>query len=342
MLAGVFRGIGDIRLEQVARPSAGEAGIVVAVEACGICGSDLHSVSSGAYIEPGQIMGHEFAGLVVEVGEGARGMSVGDRVTASAVVPCGLCPQCDEGRANICVTGGRTGIGYGAPGAFAEFIHIPGAVRDENVFILPEGVSAIAGATVEPLAVATHAVRVTPPVLHQTVVVLGLGTIGQQVVQVAIASGAVRVIAVDITDVRLDIAARFGAVPLRGGPDLESDLMALLGEGQQIDAVFECSGVPALAALGLRVVKSGGTLAMVALYGAPVKLDATDVVRREVRVQGCHAYTPEDWVFAVDLVATGRVQVEPLVTQVEPLERLVEAFTMQADKDRALKVVVTP
>jgi threonine dehydrogenase-like Zn-dependent dehydrogenase len=119
MKAAIFRGVRDLQVEDVPEPSAGPGDIVVGVRVVGVCGSDLHSYTHGSFVEPGQIMGHEFAGEVVEVGDGVADFATGDRVTAMPIVPCGACPRCAEGRFNLCAVAWTQALAYGRPGAFA-------------------------------------------------------------------------------------------------------------------------------------------------------------------------------------------------------------------------------
>jgi 2-desacetyl-2-hydroxyethyl bacteriochlorophyllide A dehydrogenase len=331
-----------MRVEEVQRPEAGEEDIVVAVRACGICGSDLHTFLHGSFVEPGQVMGHEFVGEVIEAGPSVEGVAVGDRVTASPLVPCGECPRCREGRFNLCGKAWTQGIAYGRPGAFAEFVRVPGAVAGENVFPLGEEVSDDAGAMTEPLAVAVHAVKLAEPVQGRTALVLGLGTIGQQVVQALRAAGAGRVIGVDISKLRVDAAAGLGAEALDGGAGLDQALQSVLSDGQEIDVVFECSGVPALANAALDRVRAGGTIIVLALYDDPVTFNPTLLVQKEIRLQGSIAYTAADFADAVELLRSGKAQATPLITQRAGLADIMQAFEVQLEKDRSLKVVVTP
>jgi 2-desacetyl-2-hydroxyethyl bacteriochlorophyllide A dehydrogenase len=342
MKAAVFKGIKDVRVEDVPEPEAGPDDVVVAVSACGICGSDLHTYLHGSFVEPGQVMGHEFAGEVIAAGDDVRGLAVGDRVTASPIVPCGDCPRCAEGRYNLCALAWTTGIAYGRPGAFAERVRIPHSVAGENVFKLADDVSDEAGATVEPLAVAVHAVRLAGDVAGQTALVLGLGTIGQQVVQVLRAAGADRVIGIDLSPLRLEAAGVLGAEAVDGSAGIDAALAGALGPGGEVDVVFECSGVPALAASALEVVKGGGTIVVLALYDDPVTFNPTVLVQKEIRLQGSIAYTSDDFGEAVALISRGAVQAAPLITQRESLDSVAEAFEVQLQKDRSLKVLVTP
>jgi 2-desacetyl-2-hydroxyethyl bacteriochlorophyllide A dehydrogenase len=342
MKAAVFKGIEDVRVEDVAEPEAGPQDVVVSVSVCGICGSDLHTYLHGSFVAPGQVMGHEFAGEVVAAGDEVRGLAVGDRVTASPIVPCGACPRCAEGRFNLCAEAWTTGIAYGRPGAFAERVRIPNSVPGENVFKLDDSVSDEAGATVEPLAVAVHAVRLTGDVTGQTALVLGLGTIGQQVLQVLKASGAGRVIGIDLSPLRLAAAEALGGEAVDGASGIDAALAATLGAGGEVDVVFECSGVPALAGAALEVVKGGGTIVVLALYDDPVSFNPTVLVQKEIRMQGSIAYTSDDFSEAVALISRGAVQSAPLITQREPLAAVADAFAVQLEKDRSLKVLIVP
>jgi (R,R)-butanediol dehydrogenase / meso-butanediol dehydrogenase / diacetyl reductase len=340
--AAVFRGVNNVQVEDVAAPEAGPEDLVVAVRACGICGSDLHTYLHGSFVEPGQVMGHEFVGEVVEAGASVEGVAVGDRVTASPLVPCNECPRCREGRYNLCAKAWTQSIAYGRPGAFAELVRIPRAISGQNVFPLGDDVSDDAGALAEPLAVAVHAVKLAEPVAGATAVVLGLGTIGQQVVQALRARGAGRIVGVDLSKLRLEAAGTLGAEAVDGVDGVAEALGSVLTEGQEIDMVFECSGVPALANAALEQVRAGGTIVVLALYDDPVTFNPTLLVQKEVRLQGSIAYTGEDFADAVELLRGGAAQATPLITQRASLDDISEAFEIQLNKDRSLKVVVVP
>jgi (R,R)-butanediol dehydrogenase/meso-butanediol dehydrogenase/diacetyl reductase len=342
MKAAVFKGIEDVRVEDVPEPEAGPQDVVVEVSACGICGSDLHTFMHGSFVEPGQIMGHEFTGRVIDAGADVQGLVVGDRVTAVPIVPCGECARCAEGRYNLCAVAWTTGIAYGKPGAFAERVRIPRSIPGENVFKLDDDVSDEAGATVEPLAVGVHAVKLVGSVEGATALVLGLGTIGQQVVQVLRAKGARRIIGVDLSALRLDAARELGADAIDGSPGAAEVVAGALGEGEEIDVVFECSGVPALATAALDAVRAGGTIVVLALYDDPITFNPTALVQKELRLQGSIAYTSEDFADAVELLRSGAARADTLITQRERLDDIAEAFQVQLQKDRSLKVLVTP
>ena len=177
MKAAVYEGIRDVRVQTIPDPTPTPDDIVLRVKACGICGSDLHSYTTGAFITPGQVMGHEFSGEVIEVGRHVVDMAPGDRVTAMPFNACYHCAICLRGDYHLCRNLAGTAIAYGLPGGFAEYLRVPRATLGRNVFKLPESLDDLTGATVEPLAVAVHAVGLANPEIGARVVVLGAGLI---------------------------------------------------------------------------------------------------------------------------------------------------------------------
>ena len=342
MRAAVYKGIETIQVEDVPDPEGGPDDVVVKVQACGICGSDLHTYLHGAFVQPGQVMGHEFVGEIVHVGGSVSGLSVGDRVTASPIVPCMECARCKEGRYNLCGVAWATGIAYGRPGAFAEFVKIPTPVVGGNIFPLGSEVSDEGGALVEPLAVGVHAVRLVEPVLDATALVLGLGTIGLQVVQALRAHGAGRIIGIDLSATRIAAATAVGAEAYDGADGVANVVSAALGENDEIDIVFECTGAAPVAAAAIEVVRAGGTIVVLALYDDPITFDPTALVQREIRLQGSIAYTSDDFREAVELLSKGIALVDPLITHREPLDKIGEAFSTQLSKSESIKVLVEP
>jgi 2-desacetyl-2-hydroxyethyl bacteriochlorophyllide A dehydrogenase len=331
MRAGVFRGAGRIDVEEVPDPSAGPGDVLLEVAACGVCGSDLHAWTSGPDDPTGHVMGHEFAGTVLDVGAEVTGIRPGDRLTGLPIQPCGACERCRAGLGHLCAVWTTRSIAFGLPGAFAERLRIPDARLGHNVHRLPDGLPTEHGALVEPFAVAVHAVRRAPVRAGAPALVLGLGPIGLHAGQALRAAGADPVFGLDRSPARLAVAEQLGLVPVADAADLPTG----------VDVVIEASGAPALVERALAATAPGGTVVLVALYHRAVAFDAMLAVQREVTVRGSANVTPQDFRDALDLLATGRAQVAPLISHRLPLAGIAEAFRTQNDPDASVKVLVT-
>ncbi len=348
MKAAVFDGPEKLSIQNIADPVEGPEDIVVDVSDCGICGSDLHSYLEGAFVAPGQVMGHEFSGPVVAVGKDVQGIKVGDRVTAVPLSTCGRCPRCLEGATHLCETGLAASVAYGLPGAFAEFVRVPKAVLGGNIYKIPDNVDDRAAALVEPLAVALHAAKMSNPGPADTCVVLGLGSIGLNTVQMLKAMGAGRVIGIDISPARLALAAKLGAdITINGR---ETDALAAVteitgpgayGVGARADIVVEASGVATLLSQAISMTRAGGKLRIAALYEGDVPVPANQIVQKEMSISGTFAYRGE-FAEVIKLLEAGRIAADPVITHTFALDDIEQAFRTQLNKDISIKVQVTP
>jgi (R,R)-butanediol dehydrogenase / meso-butanediol dehydrogenase / diacetyl reductase len=329
---GVFRGVRLVEVEEAPDPVAGPDDVVLDVKACGICGSDLHTYLEGALVQPGQVLGHEFSGEVAVVGEAVDGIAVGDRVTAMPLQPCGACRRCGEGNRHLCERAHERGIGFGIPGAFADRVRVPGATLGVNVHRLPDELDYEAGALVEPLGIAVHAVRRSGAAPGQSALVYGLGTIGLQVAQVLRAHGVDPVLGIDLSLLRRERAAELGIVA-----DVEPAV-----DRPELDLVFECTGVPALIQRSLELVRPRGTVVVVALFTHLATIDPMVLVHKEAAIVGSVMITPDEFREAIELLRSGAVAGGPLVTHRRPLADLPAAFALQCDKDATIKVMVNP
>lgn len=344
MKAAVYKKPGVISVEDVADPEIGPNDFLLRVGACGICGSDLHSYSQG-WVAPGAIMGHEYSGQVVEVGEKVNGVAIGDRIALIVAVPCGHCVDCTTGQGNLC----QNITTPTSNGAYAELVALGKGV---STFRIPDEMTWEEAAFLNPLAVAVRAVRRTKVATTEPVVVVGLGSIGLCVVQILKAIGVKEVIGIDLSPNRLELARQLGADhvlnPLDG--DIVAALQELVGKGEhrgysftEATHVFECSGsrrVVDQAITGL--VRTGGTIVMVALFEGEVSFDANSLVRKEVTIMGSYAYTAENCEEAFNLLIAKKVNVAAMITHREPLSRISEAFAFQMDKDASVKMVIMP
>jgi L-iditol 2-dehydrogenase len=337
MKALVFRGPGSMPLEDRPDPHPGPGEVVVAIRASGICGSDVHGFGgSTGRRRIGVAMGHEAAGDVLETGTGVTARA-GDRVVLRSILACGTCDRCRHGQPNICLE--RQGMGMHFDGGYAERIVVPeGVIR-----ALPDALDYEDGAIVEPLAVAMHAVNITPLALMDTVVIVGAGPIGLLTLLAARRRGAGSVIVTDRDAHRLDMARALGADETIdvGRADPVAAVEAATG-GRGADAVFEAVGIAATVAQSIAVARPGGHVTWVGNSAPEIGLPMQQLVTRELTVRGSYGFVDE-FEQAIDAIATGRIDARPIIECVAPLEEGEELFRrLLAGSLSAVKVVLTP
>lgn len=335
----MLQGPGQIVVTEVPPPVPGPKDALVQVDAAGICGSDVVSFETGAYVQPGQILGHEFAGTVVRAGAATRGIREGMRVTVLPLGRCRACSACVDGRPNLCRRNVADAIGYGVPGGFAEQVLVRDASLGANVFELSKTASPV-GAMIEPLAVALRAVRRIAPQPGETVVVLGLGTIGQCAARVLRHLEA-EVVGVDLSPLRRTVACD-GAPDGRFARDLRTALGSdSSGRTRRAHAVIDASGAGSLIQEGLRALGAAGRLAVVSLPGRPLEIDLKRLALLELDVRGSYAYDGE-FAEAHEWVEAGHVSLDDLVTATFPLAHAEEAFRAASRTESQVKVQLMP
>ena len=332
-----------LKYMDVPEPSIGPEEVLVEVKACGICGSDVHGVdgSTGRRIPP-IIMGHEAAGVVARVGTAVSGLRPGDRVTFDSMICCGRCPFCRQGASNLCDR--RQVLGVSCPefrreGAFAELVAVPQHI----VYPLPPELSFERAAMAEPLSVAVHAVNRLQLRLGETAVVFGAGIIGLLAIQALRAAGCGRLFAVDVRQERLELAQRLGAdcALCAQGSDVAAEIRRLTG-GTGADVAIEAVGVPQTVAQAINSVRKGGRVALVGNVSPQAELPLQAVVTREVTLLGCCASAGE-YPACLEMIARGRIDVDPLLSAVAPLAEGAQWFQRLRDpKEKLLKVVLVP
>ncbi|MCI9297359.1 MAG: alcohol dehydrogenase catalytic domain-containing protein [Lachnospiraceae bacterium] len=305
-------------------PAAGQVRIKVAY--CGICGTDLHIFEGdGGYpTKPPVILGHEVSGVVEAVGEGADPSWLGKRVVSETYYhTCGRCMYCRSGHGNLCPE--KKSIGSAVNGGMAEYVIVP----EKNLHPIPEGISLREAAMTEPLACCVQGVlefgNICP---GDRVLITGPGAIGLMCLQVAVSAGAVVIVAGTAVDKeRLELAKELGAAETvySDRPDAGEKIAAFCAPFGA-DIVFDCSGAGAAINMGLHVIRKGGRYVQVGLTGKPVELDMNLITLKELSVMGTYAQKPQWWVKALDLVERGEVKLEPLISDVYPLEEWKKAF----------------
>ncbi len=280
MKALVLAEYNHLRVEGAPRPEPGDTGVLVAVKACGICGSDVHGMDgSTGRRQPPVIMGHEAAGVIAEVGRRVQGWTPGDRVTFDSTIYCGQCSFCRKGLVNLCDRRRVLGVScdeYRQDGAFAEFVAVPAHI----LYRLPDEVSFIQASMVEPVSVAVHAVGRTPVTLDDTAVVVGAGMIGLLIIQALRAAGCGRIAAVDLDPKRLELARKLGASSAikADEADVQEEILRWTA-GRGADRAFEAVGGAETLTAAIQSVRKGGSATLVgnASPSAPFPLQRSHV-----------------------------------------------------------------
>jgi threonine dehydrogenase-like Zn-dependent dehydrogenase len=337
MKAAVYHAPYNIIGEEVEKPQPGSLEILVKVKACGICGTDLHTYRLGLFAEEitkaipqGRIPGHEFAGVVVEIGPGVEGIEVGDRVMALAA------------------------------GAMVEYVVVTPAVLNFTVYRLPPEVSYEEAATLEPLATSLHCARLGAPANGEQVVVFGAGIIGLGIIQCVKALGVdlKKLIVADVADNRLAVAKKLGATDIINvrTTDFVGKVTEIVGTvplmliptktTPNVDLVYDAVGYikdnPAPPALeqALNVTHEWGRVVVVGVYEGPMMMDPTAMVAKQIKVQGSYVYNiPDEVLEGLELIRARKVDRNALISHTFPLEKAKEAFETQANAGASVKVI---
>ena len=310
-----------LEIREVDPPTPAPGEVVVEVAAAGICGSELEAVASRSPRRPPPlVMGHEFCGEVVALGPGVAELRVGDRVVVDSIVSCGRCSECRSGAPHLCPA--RQVFGMNRPGGFAERVAVPAAAA----LPLPERVSPLQGALVEPLANAVHVWSLLAPRFPETVVVFGCGPIGLLALQVAKAGGALRLVAVDQSDARLELAHHLGAEPLYNPRrDAVVAEVRAFTRGRGADVTIDAVGAAETRRAAVECARPGGAIGWIGLHADATELPGREVVLGERRIVGSYAVTFRDLETAVALFAHGKIEIESWVRPF-PLEEGPDIF----------------
>jgi len=331
-------GVGNVEVLEVEEPSVPAGCVKIAVQACGICGTDLHIYHDEYRVFPPVVLGHEVSGRVAEVGAGVEGFEIGDRVTTETYAStCGSCRYCREGRPNLCPE--RRSIGSGVNGGFTTYVIVP----ERNVHFLPDNVTYEEGALTEPLACAVHGALELPRVMPGDVAVIaGPGAIGLLTLQAVRSAGARTImLGTQLDEHRLQMARTLGGTAFNVHGDDYRRAIEEVTDGRGADVVYECSGAGPSAQALLDLVRRGGQYAQIGLFGRPVSWDLDQVCYKELGVTGSNASTPSSWARALALMADGSVNLAPLVSGVFPITEWRAAFDIFEQRS-GLKTLLQP
>lgn len=324
-------GVDDVRLDQVDRPSVADDDALIQVSLCGICGSDLGYIGMGGLgITQPMPLGHELTGTVAEIGRNVTTLSIGDRVVVNPMA-------------------NANGIGNGGPeGGFAPYLLVRGAAVDDSAVLkLPTDLTAEQAALVEPLSVAFHGCNQAKAGPADKALILGAGPIGLSAAICLRYLGVKHVVVADLSDYRLSVAEGLGATPLKADSvDLASFLIEQHGQSEVMgmpvpatDIYIEATGAKPVFEQIVNTAKTGSRIVVVGLHKQAVQMDLANLLLRELHIIGSMAY-PNEFPQVIDMLASGKVDVEPLITHRFPLSSFDEALVQAKDTSSAIKVMI--
>ena len=320
-------------LKNVKKPVVGEKDVLIRVKSVGICGTDLAIYKRTYKIPLPRILGHEFTGVIAAVGKEVTGLSEGDRVTSEINITCGKCYYCTHGMPTHCIS--RTAVGISRDGALAEYIVVPA----KNIHKLPENVDFDKGTFIEPLAAAIQTFRMSPVSEEDVIAIYGSGKMALLISQVAKVLGATKVIVIGRNNKKLQLAKELGADVVVNVNE-EDPVKAVKAEGHNVgaDIVVEATGNPDVLENAIKMTRSRGTLALKSTHGISTPINVTEIVVRELKLQGSRC---GDFPSAIKMLKIGKIKVEPLISEIYPLEKVSDAFSA-ALSSRTIKVIVHP
>lgn len=335
MKAAYYIGNKTFQLEDVdpVEPAADEVRVKVAY--CGICGTDLHAFHGAmdARIGNHRVIGHEMSGTVDKVGDGVEGIEPGEAVVIRPLKPCGECPACKRGHAHICHN--LKFLGMDSDGAFQQYWTVPAY----TVHKVPDGVSLQHAALIEPLAVACHDIKRSRLAKGEDVLVIGGGPIGLLMAMVAKEAGG-NVVISEVSEHRLAVAQKLGFTTIN---PVKEDVAARIFEmtaDKGADVIFEVSGSQAGIATMTDVAATRARVVLVAIFPKKPEVDMFRFFWREIELLGARVYQPDDYDRALELIASGAIACEEMITDVQGLESINEAFNALSGNPQAMKSLI--
>ncbi|MBR3161383.1 MAG: zinc-binding dehydrogenase [Bacilli bacterium] len=326
-------------LKEVNKPVSKDGSVVIEVKSCGICGSDIHYWVSGGPV--GLVMGHEFAGVVVDPGS-RDDLKVGDRVTGLPISPCLKCVACKSGNYQYCPNTWTYAVGLSLtnPGAYAEFT----SCRPDMVRKIPNTVSYDAACMTEPAAVSLHAINIADVRIGDRVLIVGGGIIGLMAAEFAKMSGASYVVMLETNKKRGKKAVNYGRVDEYYDATDENSISKLLEKTNGgFDKVIECCGVASAVSEAFMCVKPGGIIVLAGVSLTPVAVPTVVPIMKEAKILTAIAYTEDEFDTTLKLIATKKISVTKYIDDFIKLDGAQEAFErLTSGKDSAVKIVFKP
>ena len=346
MKAAVLKGIENLEMEDISRPTPSPQEILIKVKACSICGTDIRVYHHGhKHMRFPRITGHELSGEIVEIGKRVEGHKLGEKVAIAPAIPCGRCHYCRRGMQSMCIN--LTAIGYHYDGGFAEFMVVPeDAVRNGCVNTIPSELSFEEAALAEPLACAINGQQLSQIDLGNTVVVVGAGPLGCIHLQLAKAKGASRTILVELSRERIDFAKKFAFPDIVINPSSENAIQRIKEEteGRGADRIIVSCPSGKAQEESLSMIAPRGIINF--FGGLPldnpfIKFNSNLIHYGEFYVVGTHGSAPYHNELALSLISQEKVRIKELVTHRLPLERLEEGLAL-AESKKGMKILINP
>ena len=332
-------GDGFVELMDVPIPVPKANEVKIKVEAAGVCGTDIKVMRGKNFSNPPVILGHELSGTIVETGADVENFKVGDRVVSeTAQVICGQCEYCKTGNYIMCKK--RLSIGYGVDGAMAEFI----VVREGLLHKIPDDMSFEDASMCEPTAVAVHTVFTNKAIMpYETVVVMGPGPIGLLVAQAVKSTGATTVLIGTAKDEdRLAVADMLGMdKAINTDTEAAQDKVLEMTGGKGADLIIDCTGAPPAINAAIDMVKNQGFIIQVGLTPPSFEVDYQKLPLRSIGILGTYGHGWKDWELAIKMIASGKINVKPLITHHFPLTDWEKAFAM-SENGEGIKIILHP
>ena len=340
MLQAKLVDLEKIKLENVPIPDLGKEEVLIEIKTCGICGSDIHAYrGEHPFVHPPIVLGHEFSGIICRLGSKANNLKEGDRVTVEPNIVCGNCYNCLNGRYNICCNLKVIGcVGYN--GAFAEYIAVP----KDKVIKLPNEVSFEDAALVEPTAVAIHTVRKSGQKIGDKILILGAGTIGLLVLQVAKLAGVEEVVITDLCDYRLKKAKEFGADKVLN--PINEDIFSFIEKhygNDGIDLIYDCVATEETIYQSIQIARKGTKIIITGVPKGSMNVNLAYVQDKELELIGTLMYTKKDFYVALEFIHRQRIQVNLLATHKFKLIEIEKAFQfLKEEREEFFKILIYP
>jgi (R,R)-butanediol dehydrogenase / meso-butanediol dehydrogenase / diacetyl reductase len=336
MKAGLYLSEKKVMVGELDKPTLKQGEALIRVSYAGICGTDM-MIYSGKHprAKAPLAMGHEFSGVIEEL-NGESTFSVGDRVVIEPTLSCGTCEACKSGQSHVCKT--LKLIGIDMHGGFAEYAAVP----LHRLHVIPEGLSDAHAALAEPVAVAVHTVRRSNLKVGDTVVILGAGPIGLLIGLMVKQAGANQIIVSDISPYRLEKARELGFTALDAKVvDVTEEVLSLTN-GIGADIVFEVAGTQITAKQMVEVSKIQGQIMVVSVYKQAPAVNLAGMHFKEISMATTRCYSGSDFKTAIQLMASGKIDVSPFISHELPLEQIAEGFKLMENPDVSLKILFQP